>query len=174
MPRNIIDELRNKYSVFRTRYDDAFIAKREKAAQRADNKKKALRTAARTSLDEINLAERDRLREVNDKAAEGGAWRPLSPEIIEGMARIGLESEGKSGRKLPEKARVQFELIGGGFEDDVIAANIVEEDDEDEDEDEYEDEDEDEDEDEEEDGDEEEEEAKKAEVVDTPEEKSKL
>lgn len=127
MPRSIIDELRNKYSVFRTRYDDAFIARKEAAAKRADEKRKALKTAARTPLDEINFAKRDGLRKINIEAAEGGAWKPLTSEIIEAMARIGLESEEKTGRKLPGRAREQFELIQQGFTDDPIPDEMVSE-----------------------------------------------
>ncbi|KAL9608061.1 MAG: hypothetical protein Q9167_007085 [Letrouitia subvulpina] len=42
MPENVIDELRNKYSKFRTRHDDAYIAKKmQKEAETAWKKEKA-------------------------------------------------------------------------------------------------------------------------------------
>ena len=121
MPENVLDELRKRRSRFRTRFDDAFIAKKEAAQQRVEDKKLALKMAARSPFDEIQTARKEELRKVNAEAREGGAWKPLSPEVIEQMARLGLEN----GRALPQQTKEQFERIVEGFVDDVVVEEIV-------------------------------------------------
>ena len=116
MPESILDELRGRYSRYRTRFDDAFIAKKEAAHQHKEDKKRALKMAARTPLNEIQSARREEFRKINAAAREGGAWKPLSPRVVEGMARLALGS----GRGLPILTRALFKRIALGFEDDVV------------------------------------------------------
>ena len=76
MPISVIDELRNKYSKFRTRHDAEYIEKKEAQAER-EERRKGLAKTMRTPLQE--LAE---VRAKQKKAAE----RELSDEQL---ARIG-------------------------------------------------------------------------------------
>ena len=57
MPQSIIDELRNKYSKFRDRHDDAYIAKKTKQEEEAVQKKKSI-VKMMTPLQELHKKER--------------------------------------------------------------------------------------------------------------------
>ncbi|KAI1136605.1 hypothetical protein F5Y05DRAFT_98938 [Hypoxylon sp. FL0543] len=57
MPESLIDELRNKYSRFRTRHDPEYIARLEAAEQAKEDRKK-LMDSMRTPLQELHRAER--------------------------------------------------------------------------------------------------------------------
>ncbi|KAI1863954.1 hypothetical protein JX265_005043 [Neoarthrinium moseri] len=59
MPEDVIDELRNKYSRFRTRHEPDYIAAREAAVQ-ADKDRARLMDSMRTPLQDFHRAERDR------------------------------------------------------------------------------------------------------------------
>lgn len=59
MPESVIDELRNRYSRFRTRHDPAYLARLEAAEQEKQDRRK-LMDSMRTPLQEYHRAERDR------------------------------------------------------------------------------------------------------------------
>ena len=78
MPPSIIDELRNKYSKFRTRHDDEYIAKKQEEDYMADVIKTASSRRMITPLKELHRKER------MEKKARG------KPELSdEMMAKIG-------------------------------------------------------------------------------------
>jgi large subunit ribosomal protein L24 len=66
MPSSVIDELRNKYSVFRTRHDPEYIAEKMKEDQEKEAKKK-LSEEMRTPLKEINR----KLRKMRKQKGKG-------------------------------------------------------------------------------------------------------
>ena len=87
MPPSIIDELRNKYSKFRDRHDDAFIAKKIQEDKEAEERKHSAREMM-TPLKELHRRER------MEKKARG------KPQLSEEMlARIG---EVMAKRQIPE------------------------------------------------------------------------
>ncbi|KAI1766572.1 hypothetical protein GGR53DRAFT_485828 [Hypoxylon sp. FL1150] len=59
MPESVIDELRNRYSRFRTRHDPEYIARLE-AAEREKQDRRKLMDSMRTPLQEYHRAERER------------------------------------------------------------------------------------------------------------------
>lgn len=77
MPPSVIDELRNKFSVFRTRHDEDYIAKKmEEDGEK--QKKKSMRALMRTPVKQLNRKER------MEKKVRG------KPELSEDMlAKIG-------------------------------------------------------------------------------------
>jgi large subunit ribosomal protein L24 len=79
MPNSVIDELRNKYSIFRTRHDEEYIAKKMQEDAEKEEKKK-LDKAMRTPLNEINKAERK-------KRKENGKGK-LTPEMLERIGAV--------------------------------------------------------------------------------------
>lgn len=77
MPSSVIDELRNKYSVFRNRHDEEYIAKK-KAEDAETQRRKSMGAVMRTPIKQLNRQERA------EKKARG------KPELSEDMlARIG-------------------------------------------------------------------------------------
>jgi large subunit ribosomal protein L24 len=65
MPPTVIDELRNKFSIFRTRHEESYIAEKIREEQEAQAKKK-LAEEMRTPLKEVNRRER-KLRKASGK-----------------------------------------------------------------------------------------------------------
>ncbi|KAI1781153.1 hypothetical protein F4818DRAFT_398121 [Hypoxylon cercidicola] len=59
MPESVIDELRNRYSRFRTRHDPEYVARLEAQEREKDDRRK-LMESMRTPLQEYHRAERDR------------------------------------------------------------------------------------------------------------------
>lgn len=86
MPTSVIDELRNKYSKFRTRHDPEYIEKKEAEAERVERRKNLGKTM-RTPLQE--LAE---LRAKQNKAAE----RELSDEQLAEIGKVIEREEAKA------------------------------------------------------------------------------
>ncbi|KAG9229093.1 putative 54S ribosomal protein L40, mitochondrial [Amylocarpus encephaloides] len=80
MPRSVIDELRNKYSVFRTRHDPEYIASKEAEEKEKEEKKKSIKLM-KTPLNIANRAERRLRRKIGKKQV-------LSPTILEKIGRI--------------------------------------------------------------------------------------
>lgn len=77
MPGSVIDELRNKYSIFRTRHDDSYLAKKVAEELEKEERKQSVKLM-RTPLNEINKRERMR------RKAKGKG--KLTPQML---ARIG-------------------------------------------------------------------------------------
>lgn len=70
MPLSVVDELRNKFSRFRTRHDHEFVAKREAEDARAE-KRKELSKAMRTPLQELaDLRARQKKEQERDLSDE--------------------------------------------------------------------------------------------------------
>lgn len=79
MPSSIIDELRNKYSKFRTRHDPEYIEARMQEDREAEARKLASEHM-RTPLKEINRKER-KLRRAKGKGT-------LTPDMLERIGRV--------------------------------------------------------------------------------------
>ena len=99
MPRSVIDELRNKYSVFRTRHEPEYIAKKD-AEEKAKLEKKKTIKAMRTPLMEANRKER-KLKRMKGKGK-------LTPEMLE---RIGKAIAEKRGLHIEMKEEAARETI---------------------------------------------------------------
>jgi large subunit ribosomal protein L24 len=79
MPGSVIDELRNKYSVFRTRHDPEYIAAKMKEDEEKDAAKK-LSEQMRTPLKEVNRRER-KLKKAKGKGK-------LTKEMLEKIGQV--------------------------------------------------------------------------------------
>lgn len=90
MPNSVIDELRNKYSVFRTRHDDAFVQKKEAEFARQENLKRKRIEMMRTPVQEFNRNQRAERKKLGRQ--------PLGEETLkrigEIMARNGVKVKG--------------------------------------------------------------------------------
>lgn len=90
MPRAVINELRNKYSAFRTRHEDRYI---EKIAEKEQEKKakKEINSfssaSVRTALQEFNLQQR------KERSARG---KPrLTPDMLEKIGEVIARSKAR-------------------------------------------------------------------------------
>lgn len=79
MPGGVIDELRNKYSVFRTRHEPEYIAAKQEEDKLKEEKKKEAEKM-RTPLKEVNRRER-KLRKAKGKGT-------LTPEMLENIGKL--------------------------------------------------------------------------------------
>ena len=95
MPATVIDELRNKYSKFRDRHDEAYVAKKVAEDDAARARKKRLGQAASTPQQEAKRKER------REKKALG--YGDLSDQIL---AKIG-EVMAKNKQPLPKPRRLR-------------------------------------------------------------------
>lgn len=78
MPPSVIDELRNKYSVFRKRHDPDYVARKERFEGAEGSRKRALARSAMTPMQELKE------KRMAEKATRG------EPELSEEqLARIG-------------------------------------------------------------------------------------
>jgi large subunit ribosomal protein L24 len=78
MPESVIDELRNKYSKFRTRHDPEFIEAKMREDREAEEQKKRI-AEMRTPLKEIHRRER-KLKKAKGKGK-------LTPEMLEHLGK---------------------------------------------------------------------------------------
>jgi large subunit ribosomal protein L24 len=97
MPGSVIDELRNKYSIFRTRHDPEYIAKKEAEDLEEQEKKRLSREMRMTPLKEIHRRERATNRAKNNNK--------LTPEM-----KI------KIGKLIAQKRQMMFGLPQAGVE----------------------------------------------------------
>lgn len=89
MPSSVIDELRNKYSVFRNRHDEEYIAKK-KAEDAETQRRKSMGAMMRTPVKQLNRKERA------EKKARG------KPELSEDvLAKIGEVMAARKGSRSP-------------------------------------------------------------------------
>jgi large subunit ribosomal protein L24 len=79
MPGTVIDELRNKFSIFRTRHDPEYIAAKEEEDRLKEEKKK-MSEQMRTPLKEANRRER--------KANRAKGKGKLTPDMLEKIGRL--------------------------------------------------------------------------------------
>jgi large subunit ribosomal protein L24 len=93
IPRSVIDELRNKYSVFRTRHEPEYIAQKEAEEQAKLEKKKTIK-AMRTPLMEANRKER-KLKRMKGKGK-------LTPDMLERIGKAIAEKRGLVIKDEPE------------------------------------------------------------------------
>ena len=82
MPETVIDELRNKYSVFRHRHDEEYVAKKM-AEDEEKAKKRGMLEMMRTPLKEANRGER----KERKKKGKGTLTREMLMRIGEVMAK---------------------------------------------------------------------------------------
>lgn len=79
MPRSVIDELRNRYSIFRTRHDPEYLEKKQKEEDEKLEKKK-LAKKMRTPLNEANR----KARKERKKLGKG----KLTPDMLEKIGQV--------------------------------------------------------------------------------------
>jgi large subunit ribosomal protein L24 len=94
MPSTVIDELRNKYSIFRTRHEPEYIAAKTKEDELKEQKKK-LAEEMRTPLKEINR----KLRKMRKAKGKGELTLDMLEklgQIIAGKRQSALDAAGMS------------------------------------------------------------------------------
>lgn len=79
MPTTVIDELRNKYSIFRTRHDEEYIAAKVAEDQEKEDRKK-MAEQMRTPLKDVNRRER-KLRKAKGKGQ-------LTPQMLRRIGEV--------------------------------------------------------------------------------------
>jgi large subunit ribosomal protein L24 len=94
MPGSVIDELRNKYSVFRTRHDPEYIAAKMKEDEEKEAAKK-LSDQMRTPLKEVNRRER-KLRKAKGKGRLTSEMLEKIGQVIAKKRQIALDAAGVS------------------------------------------------------------------------------
>ncbi|CAL3971290.1 unnamed protein product [Diplocarpon coronariae] len=82
MPGSVIDELRNRYSIFRTRHEPEYIEKKEKEEQEKEERKKTIRKM-RTPLNEANR----KARKERKKLGKGKLTEDMLLKIGQVIAR---------------------------------------------------------------------------------------
>ncbi|KAK2625324.1 hypothetical protein QTJ16_005693 [Diplocarpon rosae] len=82
MPGSVIDELRNRYSIFRTRHEPEYIEKKEKEEQEKEERKKTIKKM-RTPLNEANR----KARKERKKLGKGKLTEDMLLKIGEVIAR---------------------------------------------------------------------------------------
>lgn len=102
MPGSVIDELRNKFSKFRTRHDPEYIEAKIREDQEIEGKKRTIEEM-RTPLKEINRRER-KLRKVKGKGT-------LTKEMLERIGRV-----------IAKKRQLAFDAAGISKENSVAVA----------------------------------------------------
>ena len=95
MPETVIDELRNKYSVFRDRHDDEYVQKKEERLARAEEWRRRKAAMVLTPLQEFHRKERAEKRKLG--------WAPLDQET---MMRIG-QVMARNGARVPSSTEKQ-------------------------------------------------------------------
>jgi large subunit ribosomal protein L24 len=94
MPGSVIDELRNKYSVFRTRHDPEYIAAKMKEDEEKEAAKK-LSEQMRTPLREVNRRER-KLRKAKGKGKLTREMLEKIGQVIAKKRQMALDAAGVS------------------------------------------------------------------------------
>jgi len=79
-PSSVIDELRNKFSVFRTRHDPEYIEEKKQEDREKEAKKKQIHEM-RTPLNELNRTERRLKKKMGKK-------QNLTPDMLEKLGAI--------------------------------------------------------------------------------------
>lgn len=80
MPSSVIDELRNKYSKFRDRHEESYLAKKVAEDQAAARERKRLKMATITPLKEAQSKER--------REKRTGAKTPLTQEMLRTIGEV--------------------------------------------------------------------------------------
>lgn len=94
MPTNVIDELRNKYSKFRTRHDPEYIEAKMQEDREKEAKRKQIEEM-RTPLKDINRRER-KLRKAKGKGKLSTDMLERIGQVIARRRQLNLESTGTS------------------------------------------------------------------------------
>lgn len=92
MPEGVIDELRNKYSKFRTRHEDWYVAEKETETEAKARKGKTVR-AMQTPLEEFNEMQRA----IRDAAGEPELSEDMLAKIGQVMAKSKAEALERAG-----------------------------------------------------------------------------
>ncbi|KAL9605005.1 MAG: hypothetical protein Q9219_000193 [cf. Caloplaca sp. 3 TL-2023] len=99
MPSGVIDELRNKYSKFRTRHEDSYIEMKEAIDERATRKKEELAWGGGTPKAMLTpVQELNRMRKMERRGPEENK---LTPEVLAGIGELMV----RNGKRIPPKAR---------------------------------------------------------------------
>lgn len=80
MPSSVIDELRNKYSAFRDRHDDEYVASIERRAAKREEKERERFAKMRTPLQDLQKVQRKERRKKGRK--------PLDEETLSGIGEL--------------------------------------------------------------------------------------
>jgi large subunit ribosomal protein L24 len=100
MPGTVIDELRNKYSIFRTRHDPEYIAAKMKEDEEKEEKKKLIEKM-RTPLKEINRLER-KMKKAKGKGKLTEEMLERIGQVIAKKRQLQLDAAGVSQEPGPE------------------------------------------------------------------------
>lgn len=100
MPGTVIDELRNKYSIFRTRHDPEYIAAKMKEDEEKEEKKKLIEKM-RTPLKEINRLER-KMKRAKGKGKLTEEMLERIGQVIAKKRQLQLDTAGVSQEPGPE------------------------------------------------------------------------
>ena len=106
MPMSVIDELRNKYSKFRTRHDPEYIAAKMEEDRIAEEQK-SLSKKMRTPLNEANRKARKERKKLgkgaltDDMLAKIGELMVKKQEVVLQNAGFSLEEPPKQGQSEP-------------------------------------------------------------------------
>ncbi|EHK97991.1 putative 54S ribosomal protein L40, mitochondrial [Glarea lozoyensis 74030] len=101
MPRSVIDELRNKFSVFRTRHEPEYIAAKEAEEQAKLDQKKTIK-AMRTPLMEAKRKERKMKKKLAKKQKlTPDMWEKIGKTIAAKKGYVGKEDSGPTPEVLP-------------------------------------------------------------------------
>ena len=87
MPETVIDELRNKYSVFRDRHDDEYIKKKEEGHALLELRKRRKTEMMVTPLQELHRKQRAEKRKLG--------WAPLDQETMERIGQVMAQNSAK-------------------------------------------------------------------------------
>ena len=93
MPPSIIDELRNKYSKFRTRHDDEFIAKKQEEDYMADVIKRASSKRMLTPLKELHRRERAEKKAMGQPELSEDMLAKIGEVMVRNMGELSIERD---------------------------------------------------------------------------------
>ncbi|KAL9030011.1 MAG: hypothetical protein Q9196_001825 [Gyalolechia fulgens] len=110
MPSGVIDELRNKYSKFRTRHEDSYIHMKEEIDENARRKKEEMEWGSGTPKAMLTpVQELNRMRKMERKGLEVDK---LTEEVLAGIGELMV----KRGKRLPPKEKKE-EVDASSLED---------------------------------------------------------
>lgn len=91
MPSSVIDELRNRYSKFRSRHDEWYVAKKTAEEEQAKAEKRRLNKAGMTPREELKAKRREEWEATKDVPKNP----PLSEEMLRSIGEIMAKNRGR-------------------------------------------------------------------------------
>lgn len=104
MPPSVIDELRNKYSIFRDRHDESWVKAREKLAAEREREARVREEMMLTPLEELHRLKKLKKSEV--------VKEPLDSEILMRIGELMAENKERLARAKEEPRIVRFQKMG--------------------------------------------------------------